>query len=123
MRSHSPSDARQYHHSPTRQRSNPSPDAKTPERHGEPSKAVRKNTDINATNPSSREAKGAADADVAKSRPPQGETLEKHLRRDTPSPDRKEHTPPNVDFQEKKMPSNAQDGDKKKGGLHPDECL
>ncbi|XP_056267636.1 MAP7 domain-containing protein 2a isoform X2 [Pseudoliparis swirei] len=114
MRSHSPSDARQYHHSPTRQRSNPSPDAKTPERHGEPSKAVRKNTDINATNPSSREAKGAADADVAKSRPPQGETLEKHLRRDTPSPDRKEHTPPNVDFQEKKMPSNAQDGDKKK---------
>uniref|UniRef100_A0A8C2ZVZ1 Uncharacterized protein n=1 Tax=Cyclopterus lumpus TaxID=8103 RepID=A0A8C2ZVZ1_CYCLU len=52
----------QYYYSPTRQRSNRSPDHrkpddKTPDRHSEQSKAVRKNTDINSTNPSSQEMK------------------------------------------------------------------
>ncbi|XP_034406355.1 MAP7 domain-containing protein 2a [Cyclopterus lumpus] len=94
------------------------PDDKTPDRHSEQSKAVRKNTDINSTNPSSQEMKSVVNGEITKSRPSQGETLEKHLRGDTSekkqSPDRKEHMSPNVDFSEKKMLSNAQDGDKKK---------
>ncbi|XP_031725144.1 MAP7 domain-containing protein 2a isoform X2 [Anarrhichthys ocellatus] len=123
MRSHSPSNAHQYHYSPTRQRSNLSPDDKKPEdktleRHGEQSKVARKNTDINSTNPSSQDVKNVVNAEITKSRPSQGETLDKHLRADTSeknqSPDRKDHMSPNVDFSEKKMQSNAQDGDKKK---------
>ncbi|KAK9536684.1 hypothetical protein VZT92_006447 [Zoarces viviparus] len=123
MRSHSPSNAPQYHHSPTRQRSNLSPDDRKPEdktleRHGEQSKAARENTDINSTNPSSQDVKNGVNAEITKSRASQGETLDKHLRADTSeknqSPDRKDHTSPNVDFSEKKMQSNAQDGDKKK---------
>ncbi|XP_068571897.1 MAP7 domain-containing protein 2a isoform X2 [Cebidichthys violaceus] len=123
MRSHSPSNAHQYHYSPTRQRSNLSPDDRKPEdktleRHGEQSKAARKNTDINSTNPSSQDVKNVVNAEITKSRPSQGETLDKHLRADTSekkqSPDRKDHMSPNVDFSEKKMQSNAQDGDKKK---------
>ncbi|XP_075957588.1 MAP7 domain-containing protein 2a [Anarhichas minor] len=123
MRSHSPSNAHQYHYSPTRQRSNLSPDDKKPEdktleRHGEQSKVARKNTDIKSTNPSSQDVKNVVNAEITKSRPSQGETLDKHLRADTSeknqSPDRKDHMSPNVDFSEKKMQSNAQDGDKKK---------
>ncbi|XP_054482333.1 ensconsin-like [Anoplopoma fimbria] len=123
MRSHSPSNAHQYHNSPTRQRQNSSPDDRKPEdkkleRQSEQSKAVRKTTDSNGTNPSSQDEKNVVNDEIAKSRPSQGETLDKHLRGDTPeknqSPDRKDQVSPKVDVSEKKMQSNGQDGDKKK---------
>ncbi|XP_068457191.1 MAP7 domain-containing protein 2a isoform X2 [Clinocottus analis] len=122
-RSHSPSNAHQYHYSPSRQRSTLSPDDRKPddkvlERHSEQSKAVKKNNDINSTNPSSQDVKNVVKTQITKSRPSQAETLDKHLRGDTSernqSPDRKEHMSPNVDFSEKKMLTNAQEGDKKK---------
>ncbi|XP_077962868.1 MAP7 domain-containing protein 2a isoform X4 [Gasterosteus aculeatus] len=122
-RSNSPSNANRYHHSPTRPRPNPPPDDrkpvdKTPERHGEQPKAARKNTDLNGSNASSHDLRNGVGAEIPKSRPSQGETLEKHLRSDKHekhhSPDRKNHMSPNVDLCEKKVQSGPQDGDKKK---------
>lgn len=126
-RSNSPSNANRYHHSPTRPRPNPPPDDrkpvdKTSERHGEQPKAARKNTDVNGSNASSHDLRNGVGAEIPKSRPSQGETLEKHLRSDKHekhhSPDRKNHMSPNVDLCEKKVQSGPQDGDKKKGALH-----
>ncbi len=130
MRAQSPSNAHQYHYSPTRHRPNLSPDGrkaedKKVERHSEQPKAetaVKKNTDINSTNPSSQPEKNVVDAEITKSRTSKGETFDKHLKGDTPeknqSPDRKDHTSPKVDSSEKKTQSNAQDGDVKKGGRY-----
>ncbi|XP_037604096.1 MAP7 domain-containing protein 2a isoform X6 [Sebastes umbrosus] len=121
MRAQSPSNAHQYHYSPTRHRPNLSPDDrrvedKKVEKYSEQSKAVKKSTDI--SNPSSQDEKNVVNTDITKSRSPKGETLDNHLKDDTPeknqSPDRKDNMSPKVDFSEKKTQSNAQDGDKKK---------
>lgn len=96
IRAQSPSNAHQYHYSPTRHHvNNLSPDDrkaedKKVEKHSEQSKAVKKNADINSMNPSLQDR----------------------------SPDRKDHMSPKVDSSEKKIQNNAQDGDKKKGGLY-----
>lgn len=133
MRAQSPSNAHQYHYSPTRHRSNLSPDHrkaedKKVEKHSEQSKAetaVKKNTDINSTNPPSQAEKNVVDVETTKSRTPKGETFEKHLKGNTSeknqSPDRKDHMSPKVDPSEKKTQSNAQDGDKKKGGRYTND--
>ncbi|KAL6098565.1 map7d2 [Pungitius sinensis] len=119
VRSNSPSNANQYHHSPARPRPNPPPDdrkpeVKTPERHTEQAKAARKSTDVNGSNPTSQDVRNGLGAEIPKSR----ETLEKHLRGDkhekNQSPDRKNHTSPNGDLCEKKTQSSPQDGDKRK---------
>ncbi|XP_074467273.1 MAP7 domain-containing protein 2a isoform X2 [Sebastes fasciatus] len=121
MRAQSPSNAHKYHYSPTRHRPNLSPDDrrvedKKVEKYSEQSKAVKKSTDI--SNPSSQDEKNVVNTDITKSRSPKGETLDNHLKDDTPeknqSPDRKDNMSPKVDFSEKKTQSNAQDGDKKK---------
>ncbi|XP_042355818.1 MAP7 domain-containing protein 2a isoform X2 [Plectropomus leopardus] len=123
MRAQSPSNAHQYHYSPTRQRANLSPDdrrveEKKVEKHSEQSKAVKKNTDISSTNPSTQDEKNVINAEIAKARSSKGDVLEKHLKGDTSeknqSPDRKDHMSPKVDSLEKKTQSNTQDGDKKK---------
>ncbi|XP_070774158.1 MAP7 domain-containing protein 2a [Enoplosus armatus] len=124
MRAQSPNNAHQYHYSPTRHRPNLSSDErkaedKKVEKHSEQSKdetAVKKNTDINSTNPSSQDEKNVVE--ITKSRSSKGETLDKRLKGDTSernqSPDRKDHMSPKVDSSEKKTQSNAEDGDKKK---------
>ncbi|XP_033507404.2 MAP7 domain-containing protein 2a isoform X1 [Epinephelus lanceolatus] len=123
VRAQSPSNAHQYHYSPTRHRANLSPDErrvedKKVEKHSEQSKAVKKNTDINSTNPPSQDEKNVANAEITKSRSSKGETLDKHLEGDTSeknqSPDRKDHMSPKVDSSEKRTQNNTQDGDKKK---------
>lgn len=127
VRAQSPSNAHQYHYSPTRHRANLSPDErrvedKKVEKHSEQSKAVKKNTDINSTNPPSQDEKNVANAEITKSRSSKGETLDKHLEGDTSeknqSPDRKDHMSPKVDSSEKRTQNNTQDGDKKKGELY-----
>ncbi|XP_044077548.1 MAP7 domain-containing protein 2a isoform X2 [Siniperca chuatsi] len=126
MRAPFPSNAHQYYYSPTRHRPNLSSDErkadnKKVEKHSEQSKdetAVKKNADINSTNPSSQDEKNAVNAEITKSRSSKGETFDKHLKGDTSeknqSPDRKDHMSPKVDSLEKKTQSNAEDGDKKK---------
>lgn len=123
MRAQSPNNAHQYHYSPTRQRPNLSTDDrkaedKKVEKHSEQSKAetaVKKNTD--STNPSSHIEKNVANVEITKSRSSKCETLGKDAEKNQ-SPDRKEHMSPKGDPSEKKMQSNAQDGEKKKGGLY-----
>lgn len=131
MRAQSPNNAHQYHYSPTRHRPNLSADDrkaedKKVEKLSEQSKAeaaVKKNTDINSTNPPSQAEKNVVNVEITKStNSPKGETFDKRLKGDTSeknqSPDRKDHMSPKVDPSEKKTQNNAQDGDKKKGGLH-----
>ncbi|XP_029304725.1 MAP7 domain-containing protein 2a isoform X2 [Cottoperca gobio] len=123
MRAQSPSNAHQYHYSPTRHRLNLSPDDrraedKKGEKHCEQSKTVKNNTDINSTTASAHDEKNVVNIEIPKSRSSKGETLDKHLRGDTSernlSPDRKDPVSPKVGSSEKKTQSNAQDGDKKK---------
>ncbi|XP_041658198.1 MAP7 domain-containing protein 2a isoform X2 [Cheilinus undulatus] len=121
MRAQSPCNARQYHYSPTRHRPNLSTDDrkaedKKMEKHSEQPKAetaVKKNTDINRTNPLAQGEKTAAN-DVRSSK---GETLDKRLKVDSfeksQSPDRKDNMPPKGEPSEK-IQSSTQDGDKKK---------
>ncbi|XP_031175884.1 MAP7 domain-containing protein 2-like isoform X4 [Sander lucioperca] len=123
MRAQSPSNAPQYHNSPTRHRPTLSPDDrkaedKKVEKHSEQSKAEKKNADINSTNPSSQDEKNVVNTEIIKPRSSKGEILDRHFKGDTSeknqSPDRKDHMSPKVDSSEKKTQSNAQDGDKKK---------
>ncbi|XP_070839004.1 MAP7 domain-containing protein 2a isoform X2 [Chaetodon trifascialis] len=125
MRSQSPCNAHQYHYSPTRHRPNLSADDRKPEdkkveklEQSKDEAAVKKNADNNITNPSSQAEKTAVSVEITKSRSTKGETFDKRLKGDTPekhqSPDRKDHMSPKAESSEKKMQSNAQDGDKKK---------
>ncbi len=129
MRGQSPSNAHQYHHSPTRHRPvTPTNDRKAEDKkvetHNEQSKdeKEKKNTDNNSINPSSQSGQNVVNVEITKSRSSQGESVDKHLKSSTPeknqSPDRKDHMSPKVDSSEKKMQSSTQDGDKKKGGLY-----
>lgn len=130
MRSQSPCNAHQYHYSPTRHRPNPSADDRKAEdkkveklEQSKDEATVKKNTNNNSANPSSQAEKNAVNVEITGSRSTKGETFDKRLKGDTPekhqSPDRKDHVSPKVDPSEKKMQSNAQDGDKKKGlALH-----
>ncbi|XP_060910780.1 MAP7 domain-containing protein 2a isoform X6 [Labrus mixtus] len=118
MRTQSPSNAHQYHYSPTRHRSNLSTDDrnakdKKTEKHGEQSKAetaVKKNCEMNGTNT----PQGEKNVDVRSSK---GETFDKQLKVDTfeksRSPDRKDNMSSKVDQSEKKTESSTPDGDKK----------
>lgn len=127
MRAQSPSNAHQYNCSPTRHHSNlSSDDRKTEEKKVEQSKAettVKKNTNINSTNPPSQSEKNVVSAETNKTK----SSFDKHLKSDTSeknqSPDRKANMFSKVDSPEKKMQSNIQEGDKKKGGLYADEVL
>lgn len=125
MRAHSPSNAHQHHNSPTRHRPNTSSDERKAddkkEIHSEQSKAeaaVKKNSDINSTNPLSQAEKNVVNIEITKTSS-KGELSDKRLKGDTTektqSPDRKEHSSPKVNVSEKKTQSNVQDGDKKKG--------
>nr|XP_019940943.1 PREDICTED: MAP7 domain-containing protein 2-like isoform X3 [Paralichthys olivaceus] len=127
IRAQSPSNAHQYHCSPTRHRPNVSSDDrkaenKKLEKQGERSKAetaLKKNTDTNGSNPFLQAEKTVANTEITKTRSSKAETSDKLLRGDTPeriqSPDRKDHLSPKVDSPEKKtLQSNVQDGDKKK---------
>uniref|UniRef100_A0A3Q3MG68 MAP7 domain containing 2a n=2 Tax=Mastacembelus armatus TaxID=205130 RepID=A0A3Q3MG68_9TELE len=123
MRAQSPCNAHQYHHSPTRHRSNLTSDDKKPEdktvaKHDEQSKtetAVKKNVCIN---PSSQTDKNVDNVENAKTRSSKDEAFDKHLKSDTSeknqSPERKTDMSPKVDSSEKRMQSNVLDGDKKK---------
>lgn len=121
MRAQSPNNVHQYHYSPTRHHSNLSSDErKTEDKKVDQSKAqttVRKNTNVNSTNPVSQTEKNVVTTDPNKTR----SSCDKRLKGDTPektqSPDRKTNMFPKVDSSEKKMQSNVQDGDKNKGGM------
>ncbi|KAM6983830.1 MAP7 domain-containing protein 2a [Tautogolabrus adspersus] len=118
MRTQSPSNAHQYHNSPTRHRSNLSTDDrkakdKTTEKNNEQSKAetaVKKSSEMNGTNT----PQGEKNVDVRSSK---GETFDKQLKVDRyekgRSPDRKDNMSPKVDQSEKKTESSTPDGDKK----------
>nr|XP_020488979.1 MAP7 domain-containing protein 2-like isoform X2 [Labrus bergylta] len=118
MRTQSPSNAHQYHYSPTRHRSNLSTDDrnakdKKTEKHGEQSKtetAVKKNCEMNGTTT----PQGEKNVDVRSSK---GETFDKQLKVDTfeksRSTDRKDNMSSKVDQSEKKTESSTLDGDKK----------
>uniref|UniRef100_A0AAQ6IIX8 MAP7 domain containing 2a n=1 Tax=Anabas testudineus TaxID=64144 RepID=A0AAQ6IIX8_ANATE len=118
MRAQSPNNVHQYHYSPTRHHSNLSSDErKTEDKKVDQSKAqttVRKNTNVNSTNPVSQTEKNVVTTDPNKTR----SSCDKRLKGDTPektqSPDRKTNMFPKVDSSEKKMQSNVQDGDKNK---------
>lgn len=122
MRAQSPCNAHQYHCSPTRHRQNRSPDDrkaedKKVEKHNGQSSAVNKNTDNNSTIPSSQDEKNVVNVEITKSRSPKDESSDMHLKSDN------NNTSPKVDSSEKKMHSNAQDGDKKKGRLNTSYCM
>ncbi|XP_071316514.1 MAP7 domain-containing protein 2a isoform X2 [Trachinotus anak] len=125
IRAQSPSNAHQYHGSPTRHRLNVSSDdrkaeEKKVEKHSEQPKAetaVKKNTDLNSTNTSSQAEQNVVDAEITKTRSSKGETTDKRLKGDASeknqSPDRKDQMSPKVNSSEKTQ-SNFQDGDVKK---------
>lgn len=124
MRAQSPSNAHQYHCSPTRHHpSLSSDDRKTEDKKVDQSKAqttMRKNTNINSTNPTSQTEKNVVNTDITKTR----SFCDKHLKGDTSeknqSPDRKVSMFSKVDSSEKKVQSNIHDGDENKGGLSAD---
>lgn len=114
MRAQSPSNAHQYHYSPTRHHLNLlSDDRKTEDKKADPSKAqttTRKSININGTNPTSQ-----TERNVLNTRSHlKGDTTEKNH-----SPDRKANVFSKVDSSETKV----NDRDKKKGGLSADEVL
>ncbi|XP_044227803.1 MAP7 domain-containing protein 2a isoform X2 [Thunnus albacares] len=129
MRAQSPSNAHQYHYSPTRHRPTLSTDDrkaedKKVEKHSEQCKTettVKKTTDIKNMNPSSQAEENAVE--ITKTTSSKGETFDKRLKGDTSeknqSPDRKDHMSPKADSSEKKAESNTQDGEKKKESV---EC-
>ncbi|XP_069569413.1 MAP7 domain-containing protein 2a isoform X1 [Brachyistius frenatus] len=126
MRAQSPSNAHQYHYSPTRHRPNLTnddwkADDKRVEKKCDQSKAeaaVKENADINSLNSSSQAEKNVVNTEITKTKSSKGEHFDKHLKGDTTernqSPDRKNHAAPRIDPSEKKMHSNVQDGEKKK---------
>lgn len=115
MRAQSPCNAYQHHYSPTRHH----PKRSTNDRKAEDENVekqpkhntVEKNTDNSSTRPSSQAEPNVVNAD--KSNSCKGQILDKHPRGDTSaheknqSPDGKDH-----------RVGNAQNGDKKKGGLY-----
>ncbi|XP_058483831.1 MAP7 domain-containing protein 2a [Solea solea] len=122
MRGQSPTNnAHQYNCSPTRHRPNTSTEDKNAEhkkveKHSElltAEPALKKNTNINSTNPPSQ-----VNGEIAKIRSSKDEAPERCLSANAPdnhqSPDRKDHVSPKVDSSEKKTQSAAQDGDKKR---------
>ncbi|XP_019219721.1 MAP7 domain-containing protein 2a isoform X2 [Oreochromis niloticus] len=120
IRAQSPSNAHQYHYSPTRQRPNPSDDKKTGNdkvgKKGEHTKAetaVKKSADINSLISSPPPQKSMASTEIAKTK-----SSDKYLKGDTiekcQSPERGNQLTSKGDPLEKMTQSNFQDGDKKK---------
>lgn len=129
MRAQSPSNAHQYHYSPTRHRPRLSTDDrkaedKNVENQSKHETVVKKNTDNNSTCPSLQRETNVLNVEITKPRSCKGQSFDQHLRGDTyeneknQSPDRKDPISPKVDYSEKKMQVNAQNDDKKKGGLY-----
>lgn len=129
MRAQSPSNAHQYHYSPTRHRPKLSTDDRRAEDKNVENQSihetvVKKNTDNNSTRPSLQAETNVLNAEITKPRSCKGQSIDQHLRGDTyeneknQSPDRKDPISPKVDYSEKKMQGNAQNDDKKKGGLY-----
>ncbi|KAM7397943.1 hypothetical protein PAMA_006016 [Pampus argenteus] len=124
MRAQSPSNAHQYHYSPTRHRPTPLTDDRKAEdkkvdKDSEQCKtetAMKKNTNINNMSPSSQAEENVVE--ITKTKSSNGETFDKHLKGNTSetnqSPDRKNHMCPKADSSEKKTQSNVQDGENKK---------
>lgn len=127
MRAQSPSNAHQYHYSPTRHHPNlSSDDRKTEDKKVDQPKAqttMRKNANINSTNSTSQTEKNVVNSETTKTR----SFCEKHLKSDTSqknqSPDRKANMFSKVDSLEKKMQSSIHDREKPKGGISADEVL
>nr|XP_020454500.1 MAP7 domain-containing protein 2-like isoform X3 [Monopterus albus] len=120
VRAQSPNNAHHYHYSPTRPHPNLASADKKVEKHSEQSKAettVKKNANINSTNPSSQAEKNVVSVDSTETKSSKGEAFSKHLKGDTSetkqSPDRKNDMSPKMNSSEKKMQSNAPNGDKK----------
>lgn len=127
IRAQSPSNAHQYHCSPTRHRPNVSSEDrkaenKKVEKQSDQSRAetpLEKKKDTSGTNPSLQAEKNVANTEINKTKFSKGEKSDKRLKGDTcennQSPDRKDHVSPKVDSSEKKTQSVVQDEDKKKG--------
>ncbi|XP_063343026.1 MAP7 domain-containing protein 2a isoform X5 [Pelmatolapia mariae] len=120
IRAQSPSNAHQYHYSPTRQRPNPSDNRKAENdkvgKKGEHTKAetaVKKSADINSLISSPPAQKNMASTEIAKTK-----SSDKYLKGDTiekcQSPERGNQLTSKGDPLEKMTQSNFQDGDKKK---------
>uniref|UniRef100_A0A8D3ALK2 MAP7 domain-containing protein 2-like n=1 Tax=Scophthalmus maximus TaxID=52904 RepID=A0A8D3ALK2_SCOMX len=126
IRAQSPSNAHQYHCSPTRHRPNVSSEDrkaenKKVEKQSDQSRAetpLEKKKDTSGTNPSLQAEKNVANTEINKTKFSKGEKSDKRLKGDTcennQSPDRKDHVSPKVDSSEKKTQSVVQDEDKKK---------
>ncbi|XP_035481657.2 MAP7 domain-containing protein 2a isoform X3 [Scophthalmus maximus] len=126
IRAPSPSNAHQYHCSPTRHRPNVSSEDrkaenKKVEKQSDQSRAetpLEKKKDTSGTNPSLQAEKNVANTEINKTKFSKGEKSDKRLKGDTcennQSPDRKDHVSPKVDSSEKKTQSVVQDEDKKK---------
>lgn len=80
---------------------------------------MKKITKNNCVYPSSPAKKNVVNIEISKCRSPKGETSDKYLKGNTSernqSLDKRDHMHAKVDSSEKKMQSNTQDGDKKKG--------
>ncbi|KAM3601843.1 uncharacterized protein V6R79_019839 [Siganus canaliculatus] len=120
VRGQSPSNAHQYHYSPTRR-----PHMSTDDRKAEDMKekakddtTVKKTTNNNRTDPCSQAEKNVVNVDITKSRSSKGEAVDKRLKGElaekSQSPDRKEPMSPKMDSSERKTQEQLQDGDKKK---------
>lgn len=124
IRAQSPSNAHQYHYSPTRQRPNPSNNRKAENdkvgKKGERTKAdtaVKKSADINSLISSPPAQKNMASSEIAKTK-----SSDKYLKGDTiekcQSPERGNQLTSKGDPLEMMTQSNFLDGDKKKGGFY-----
>ncbi|XP_068600443.1 MAP7 domain-containing protein 2a [Brachionichthys hirsutus] len=121
MRTRSPSNTRQCHHSPSRYHSNPSTGDRKAEdkkegKHREQPKqevAVRKTPKNNSVDPTSQAEKNMGNVEVPRCKSSKGESHDTHPKADDQFPDKKELMPPKVDFSEKKMQSGAKDGEKR----------
>ena len=111
MRAQSPCNSYQHHYSPTRHHPKRSTNDRKAEDEKQPKhNAVEKNTDNNSTHPSLHTEPNVVNND--KSNSCKGQTLDKHPRGDT-SAHEKNHS---LDGKDHRV-SNAQNGDKKKGGF------
>ncbi|XP_029375295.1 MAP7 domain-containing protein 2a isoform X2 [Echeneis naucrates] len=124
IRAQSPSNAHQYHNSPTRHHVNMSSDEKAEDKkldkHSEQSKAemsLNRNMVNSSTNPSLQTEKNGVNTEIIKTRSSKGETSDKHLKGDMSekrqSPDIKDHMSPKVDSSLKTQ-SSVEDRDTKK---------
>lgn len=122
MRAQSPSSSHQYHHSPTRHRSNPPNDDrkeenKTVEKKGGQSKAEPVVKSSNTNLPS---AKAEITNDNSKSCNSEklDKTLNVDLSKKSQSPDQRNQTSSKVDSSDKKMLGNLLGGDSSKGRVY-----